>query len=111
MRGWMTVLTLLLYLPALADWTPDIEAWNSPRPDQPEAVVVRGATVWTATDEGVLENVDLLVRNGRISAVGRSLSVPRDAVEIDASGLHVTPGIIDAHSHAEIGRASCRERV
>ncbi len=94
--------TALVSLPALADWTPDIEAWNSPPPPQPDAVIVRGATVWTATDDGILEDVDLLVRNGRIAAIGESLDAPRNAVEIDAAGMHVTPGIIDAHSHAAI---------
>jgi imidazolonepropionase-like amidohydrolase len=93
---------LFASLPALADWTPDIEAWNSAPPPQPEAVVVRGATVWTATDQGIIENVDLLIRDGRIAAIGASISAPANAVEIDAAGMHVTPGIIDAHSHAAI---------
>ncbi|TVS12844.1 MAG: hypothetical protein EA419_03480 [Wenzhouxiangella sp.] len=101
-----TILALAVFftlsLPATADWTPDIEAWNSPQPDQPAAVIVRNATVWTADEAGVLENVDLLVRNGRIAAIGEALDAPRGAVEIDAAGKHVTPGIIDAHSHAAI---------
>jgi len=93
---------LLAASAAAEDWTPDIEAWNSPQPAQPAAVIIRNATVWTATDAGILENADLLVRNGRVVAVGADLSAPRGAVEIDGSGLHVTPGIIDAHSHAAI---------
>ncbi|MFP4207720.1 MAG: amidohydrolase family protein [Wenzhouxiangella sp.] len=93
---------VLASLPALADWTPDIEAWNSPQPPQPAAVIVRGATLWTATDQGIVENADLLIRNGRIQAIGRDLNAPRNAVEIDGEGVHVTPGIIDAHSHAAI---------
>ena len=92
----------LLAVPAAADWTPDIEAWNSPQPSQPAAVIVRNATVWTAAEAGILENVDVLVRNGRIAAIGEGLNAPRGAVEIDAQGKHVTPGIIDAHSHAAI---------
>ena len=89
-------------LPAWADWTPDIEAWNSPQPPQPEAVLIRNATIWTGGEAGILENADLLVRNGRIAAVGQDLNAPRNAMEIDAEGKHVTPGIIDAHSHAAI---------
>ncbi|TVQ29848.1 MAG: hypothetical protein EA370_14495 [Wenzhouxiangella sp.] len=87
---------------AEADWTPDIEAWNSPPPPRPDSVLVRNATIWTGTDQGILENADLLVRQGRISAVGQNLSAPRGALEIDAEGMHLTPGIIDAHSHAAI---------
>jgi imidazolonepropionase-like amidohydrolase len=85
-----------------AQWTPDIEAWNSPAPEQADAVVFRAATVWTAGDAGILDNTDVLVRDGRIDAIGESLRVPRDTLEIDASGMHITPGIIDAHSHAAI---------
>jgi len=85
-----------------AQWTPDIEAWNSPQPEQADAVVFRNATVWTADDTGILENADVLVRDGAIDAIGDSLRAPRGALEIDASGMHITPGIIDAHSHAAI---------
>jgi imidazolonepropionase-like amidohydrolase len=65
-------------------------------------VLVRNATIWTMESEGVLENADLLVVDGRISAVGRNLSAPRGAVVIDGTGKHVTPGIIDEHSHLAI---------
>jgi len=85
-----------------AEWTPDIEAWNSERPQQVDAVIFRNATVWTADEAGILENTDVLVRDGEITDIGRDLRIPRDALEIDASGMHITPGIIDAHSHAAI---------
>jgi len=71
-------------------------------PAQPAAVLVRGGTLWTSTTSGRLENADLLVRNGRIAAVGVGLAVPRDALVIDAAGKHVTAGLIDAHSHTAI---------
>ena len=41
----------------------------------------------------------MLVRNGRIAEIGRGLDAPRGAEVIDATGLYVMPGIIDAHSH------------
>jgi imidazolonepropionase-like amidohydrolase len=44
----------------------------------------------------------LLVRAGRIEAVGVGLDAPRDAVVVDATGKHVTAGLIDAHSHTAI---------
>lgn len=80
----------------------DIEAWNSPVPDQPEHVLIRNATLWTAGEAGIVEDADLLIRRGRIHRIGSNLRVPRGAVEIDADGRHVTPGLIDAHSHAAI---------
>ena len=102
-RSLLTLVTLLLAAPvAASDWTPDIEAWNSPQPEQPSVLLIRNATIWTGTDSGILENADLLVRNGRIAAVGSNLAAPRGALEMDGSDRHITPGIIDAHSHAAI---------
>ena len=68
----------------------------------PSAVVVRGATVWTEGPAGTLEDADVVVSGGRIVAVGKGLAAPAGAVEIDGHGRHVTPGIIDAHSHTAI---------
>ncbi len=78
------------------------EPWRMPRPEQPAAVLVRHATIWTAGPQGTVEAADLLVRNGKIAAVGRHLDAPHGAVVIDGTGRQVTPGIIDEHSHAAI---------
>jgi len=75
--------------------------WAAPLAS-PQAVVVRGATVWTESDAGILENADLVVVGGRITAVGKGLAAPAGAVEVDGHGRHVTPGIIDAHSHTAV---------
>jgi imidazolonepropionase-like amidohydrolase len=83
----------------------DIRAWPG-REDAPvatpKAVVVRGATVWTEGPAGIIENADLVVSDGRIVAVGKGLSAPAGAVEVDGRGKHVTPGIIDSHSHTAV---------
>jgi imidazolonepropionase-like amidohydrolase len=63
---------------------------------------VRGATIWTEGAAGILENADLLVSGGRIAGVGRGLARPAGALEVDGRGRHVTPGIIDAHSHTAV---------
>ena len=68
-------------------------------PSQPKVVLVRGATIWTSGPAGILENADLLIREGRIAEVGRDLQAPSDAILIDATGKHVTPGLVDAHVH------------
>lgn len=101
------LLSSLLFLSTLAvaqneSWTPDIEAWNSPRPPQPDAVVIRNATVWSATDAGIMDNTDVLIRRGEIAAVGPDLRAPSGAIEVDGTDHHLTPGIVDNHSHAAI---------
>lgn len=71
-----------------------------------ETLLIKNATVWTNEKEGRLTNTDVLVRNGKIAQVGKNLSAAGARV-IDATGKHVTPGIIDEHSH--IAAASINE--
>ena len=66
----------------------------------------KNATVWTNEAEGILKNTDVWVENGKIKAIGQNLNAP-GAVEIDATGKHLTSGIIDEHSH--IGASSINE--
>lgn len=65
---------------------------------------IKGATVWTNTEKGILENADVLVAEGKIQGVGKGLLVPPNAKVIDGKGLHLTPGIIDEHSHIAISK-------
>jgi imidazolonepropionase-like amidohydrolase len=81
---------------------PMMEYGVSSLPQQPGAVIVRNATVWTMGDQGRLENADVLVRNGQIVEVGTDLDAPGGAVEIDGTGKHVTPGMIDPHIHSGV---------
>lgn len=81
---------------------PMMEYGVSSLPEQPSAVIVRNATVWTQGEQGLMENADVLVRNGRIVEVGMNLSAPGGAVEIDGTGKHVTPGMIDPHIHSGV---------
>src|SRR5688572_22255352 len=71
-----------------------------------ETILIKNATIWTSEKEGKLENADILVKNGKIAAIGKNLS-DAAAKTIDATGKHVTPGIIDEHSH--IAAASINE--
>ncbi|HEX9887568.1 MAG TPA: amidohydrolase family protein [Longimicrobiales bacterium] len=84
----------------LPDIRPAMEFGRPSLPAQPAAVIVRNATVWTQGPQGKLEGADLLVRNGRVVEVGMNLTAPSGAVEIDATGKHVTPGLIDPHIHS-----------
>jgi len=69
-------------------------------PAQPEVLFITNATIWTSGPQGKLENADMLMRGGKIVQVGKGLVAPTGAVVIDANGKHVTPGLIDAHSHS-----------
>lgn len=61
-----------------------------------KTMLFKNATVWTGFE--ILENTDVLVRNGKIDKVGKDLKGGNAAV-IDATGKHLTAGIIDEHSH------------
>lgn len=65
-------------------------------PEQQD-LLIKGATVWTNDSAGTFVG-DVLVRDGRIQRVGEDLSA-NNVIEIDGSGKHLTPGIIDEHSH------------
>ena len=71
-----------------------------------ESLLIKNATVWTNEKEGRLENTDVLLKDGKIAKVGKNLS-DAGATVIDATGKHVTAGIIDEHSH--IAAASINE--
>ncbi|NAS32840.1 amidohydrolase family protein [Flavobacteriaceae bacterium R38] len=71
-----------------------------------QTILFKNATVWTNEAEGVMKNADVLVKNGKITQVGTNLSA-RGATVIDATGKHLTSGIIDEHSH--IAAASVNE--
>ena len=68
---------------------------------QDKVVVIQNATVMTVS-KGNIEKGSILIRNGRIAEVGRNLRVPQGAEVIDASGMYVIPGIIDAHAHIAV---------
>jgi imidazolonepropionase-like amidohydrolase len=60
--------------------------------------LIRNATVMTAAGP-TLANASVLLRDGKIVAVGASVPAPSDAVVVDGTGKYVTPGLIDTHSH------------
>ena len=95
--------------PGIADKPPAAPSASYPAgaygitpPAQPALLLLRNATVWTQGPAGRLARADLLVREGKIAAVGVDLPMPIGALVIDAAGKHVTPGLIDAHSHIAV---------
>ncbi|MEI6858368.1 MAG: amidohydrolase family protein [Shewanella sp.] len=67
-----------------------------------EKLHISNATIWTSDEQGVLENSDLLISRGKIEKIGKNLKTPSGYRHIDATGKHLTSGIIDEHSHIAI---------
>jgi len=67
-----------------------------PLPSRPTALV--GASVFTGTGS-LIENGTVLIRDGKVEAVGAGLAAPAGYELVDARGKYVTPGLIDTHSH------------
>jgi imidazolonepropionase-like amidohydrolase len=85
-------------------WFPNMAFGTTAKATQ-ESLVFKNATVWTNEKEGVLKGADVLVVDGKIKQVSRqNIAVPAGARVIDATGLHLTSGIIDEHSHIAISR-------
>ena len=70
-------------------------------PAASSVILIQNATILTVS-HGTIEKGDILIKDGKISAVGGTLKAPADALVIDASGQFVTPGIIDCHSHIAV---------
>ncbi|PHS29622.1 MAG: amidohydrolase [Robiginitomaculum sp.] len=68
------------------------------KPMQSQPVLIRGAHVFDGTGKE-LSKADLLLENGKITALGENLEAPQGVRIIDGTGKWVTPGIIDVHSH------------
>ena len=71
-----------------------------------ETILFKNATVWTNEAEGKMENTDVLVKDGKIAQIGKGIQ-DANAKVVDATGKHLSAGIIDEHSH--IAAASINE--
>src|SRR5918911_150606 len=94
----ISIFVLLLFalaMPVLAQRQPAGQA----RDERAQETLIRNATILTVS-HGTLQNADLLLRNGKIAAVGQNLKAGANARVIDATGKYVMPGIIDCHSHS-----------
>ncbi|HEY0349117.1 MAG TPA: hypothetical protein VGC60_13275, partial [Pyrinomonadaceae bacterium] len=68
------------------------------KPFPRRTTLIRNATIMTAAGPTITRG-SVLVREGKIVAVGTNVTAPADALIIDGTGKYVTPGIIDVHSH------------
>lgn len=61
-------------------------------------ILIKNTTIWTNENEGILNDADVLIKDGKIARIGKNINEP-GAVVVDGTGKHVTAGIIDEHSH------------
>ena len=68
---------------------------------QPNAILINDATLWTCGPKGTLAEWDILFVGGKIEQVAPDITVPQgSAIVIEGAGKHITPGLIDCHSHS-----------
>jgi len=65
--------------------------------------IITNCTVWTCDKQGKIEDADIFIKEGKIVGIGKSLNIP-GVLKIDGTGKHLTPGIIDEHSHIAISK-------
>ena len=88
------VLAAALFAPTNAFVSPPVRA----QAQTPAVVAIRNATLLTVT-RGTIRNGTIVLRDGKIAAVGQNVQIPAGAEIVDGTNKFVSPGIIDAHSH------------
>ena len=77
---------------------------------QADTIMIRDANVHTMTSDGILENTDVLISDGKIQSIGKDLPVPQDDVFVyDAEGKPLTPGFFAGISSIGISEVSAVE--
>lgn len=98
----LAVAVVLLQLPLSRAGLPrELEPPQGGANTTDSVVVIKGATILTVT-QGTIQNGTMLLRGGKIAAVGADVPIPAGADIVDATGKFVSPGIIDCHSHIAV---------
>jgi len=83
--------------PMIGDVIYPFTAFGTKEKIKPEEILIKNATVWTNEQDGILQNTDVLIKDGKISAIGKNLATAGKT--IDGTGKHLTAGIVDEHTH------------
>jgi imidazolonepropionase-like amidohydrolase len=89
-----TLITAALAVLLLTAW--GVEA-QVPAPPQDQTIAVTGATIHPVSGPAI-QNGTIVFENGVITAIGANVQVPAGARQVDASGMHIYPGLIDSSS-------------
>ncbi len=101
MRRWVIAVALVLSASAMAEMPVELDEHRRPAFKTDGNCFIKGGTIWTGTGQ-LIEGGSILVRGGKIAAIGKNLTPPDGIAVIDATGKFIMPGIIDAHSHIAI---------
>ena len=74
-------------------------AYGLAQAEKNDSMLITNTTVWTNEADGILENTDVLVKNGQIEKIGKGLKAGKGVTTIDGTGKHLTSGIVDEHAH------------
>lgn len=77
--------------------------WSDLKDAENKSYLIKNVTVWTNEKEGILKGYDVITEKGKIKKVGQNLSCSECKI-VDGSGMHLTSGIIDEHSHIALTR-------
>lgn len=99
-------------LPQLGEVVRPFMAYGNSNQPVEETLWIQNATLWTCGPAGILESGEIIIHKGKIVAVGEQLDLASifgaksniRPVVMDARGMHITPGIIDEHSHIAVSR-------
>jgi imidazolonepropionase-like amidohydrolase len=83
---------------AAAEFPFELESHRRPTVQTGGDALLQGGRILTVT-RGAVERGDILIRSGKIAAIGTNLRAPAGVRVIDVRGRVVMPGLIDAHSH------------
>jgi imidazolonepropionase-like amidohydrolase len=98
MKKFFTYFTLLIIIFTtifMIAYQRDLYVWEHP---QQNMWIVNGQ-LFDGTSEQTIKNPGILVENGKISCIGHTCTIPQDAIQIDATGKGIVPGLIDLHGH------------
>ncbi|MDT4895124.1 MAG: hypothetical protein QOH25_201 [Acidobacteriota bacterium] len=99
MRKLIALVLLLMLFGSMRMSTARAQTAPQRREAGEQETLIRNATILTVS-HGTLPDSDILLRRGKIAAIGQNLKAAADARVIDATGKFVMPGIIDCHSHS-----------
>ncbi len=89
-----------------------VRVWQRDRDGRGAAVVLRAGTVWTGQGQPITGGAEVLLKDGKVVAAGKSVPHPAGARLVDAGPhAHITPGFIDARSTYGLGRTVDAEAI